>query len=85
MASSEYLLRIDEVWGKESPLHAEWRLGSAGKKSLFFGQLWEAVLNISASMIIYCKYLITMEAWLVSLVSAGPYITLQLKSTFPST
>jgi len=76
-ALGECLLRVDDVWGKESPLHAEWRLGSAGQRS-FLGPLWEALGNIYSSMRIYCKYLITVEAWLVSLVSVGATLLFSL-------
>jgi hypothetical protein len=65
----EYLLRIDDVWSKESPLHEEWRKGE--KRKQFLDPLTDALRNLNASVRIYFKYLITMEAWLVSLVSIG--------------
>jgi len=74
---AEYLHRIDDMWAKESPLHEEWRNGSAGKKG-FFDPLGEAFLNLVASTRIYMKYLVTMEAWLVALVSVGATLLFSL-------
>ena len=47
-----------------------WRRGRQESKSVF-DPLYEAVMNISASVRIYFKYLVTMEAWLLSILSVA--------------
>lgn len=69
--------RIDDLWTKESPLHQEWRNGRAGGKG-FLDPLGEALRNLLASVRIYMKYLITLEAWLVSMVSVGATLLFSL-------
>ena len=70
---AEYLTKLDAVWGRESPLVKRWREGREGKKS-FFDPLFEAVMNLAASTRIYFRFLITMEAWLLSIVSIAATI-----------
>ena len=74
---AENLHRIDDLWAKESPLHHEWRTGAEGKHG-FFDPLGEALLNLLASVRIYLKYLVTVEAWLVALVSVGATLLFSL-------
>ena len=70
---AEYLTKLDAVWGRESPLVKRWREGREGKKS-FFDPFFEAVMNLAASTRIYFRFLITMEAWLLSIVSIAATI-----------
>ena len=67
---AKFLDKIDDVWARKSPLLEEWRRGRQESKSVF-DPLYEAVMNISASVRIYFKYLVTMEAWLLSILSVS--------------
>jgi hypothetical protein len=65
-----FVERLDDVWAKESPLLEEWRRGRQASKSAF-DPLYEAVMNLSASIRIYFKFLVTMEAWLLGILSVA--------------
>ena len=49
---AKFLDKIDDVWARKSPLLEEWRRGRQESKSVF-DPLYEAVMNISASVRIY--------------------------------
>lgn len=70
----QFLLKIDELWAEESALSSTDRSFKKENTSClgtFFDGLFNALLNLYASMNIYLKYLITVESGLVALVSIG--------------
>jgi len=76
----EFLLAIDEVWARESELIETSRMTEASHTmcSSFFEGLGAALLNLYASMGVYLKYLITVESFLVALISIGATLMFSL-------
>lgn len=77
-AVREHVLRVDDIWARESPLHEEWRKGGGEFGRSILAPLVEAFLRILASCRIYLKYLITAEAWLVCVISVASTLLFSL-------
>lgn len=70
-AIETHLFDIDSLWARESPILVEWRTGRASKRLRGLDPLKEAAMNLLASVRIYFRYLVTAEAWALSLVSVA--------------
>ena len=70
-AIETHLFDIDSLWARESPILVEWRSGRASKRLRGLDPLKEAAMNLLASVRIYFRYLVTAEAWALSLVSVA--------------
>ena len=70
-AIEKHLFDIDRLWARESPILVEWRTGRASNRLPGLDPLKEAAMNLIASIRTYFRYLVTAEAWALSLVSVA--------------